>query len=470
MENLRQIALYYYNLGFNVLHLSPKHILNENDEYEYTLKASSYEYGHLVVKRQSLEELLSYNWDDATGVGAIMGVNNLRSIDIDGCNNEGFITTLLRALKLPDDYEWIVKTGSLNGFHIIVYSEDYSYDVPAGKNVAFSPIQKLMHIFSSLELIWKNHIVLPPSLHISGNRYNFWKGNIPSNPPKNLNIEILQNVIKDICVFNTISNFTGSYYDNFINNDYAYKRRHVSVGHTLKGLYVEPFYFFIDLETNGLPYESQNSLLYPEIIQISTLCCDSVGKRVAAANKYIRPEGWEIKPKVLEILQLDEKKVLSGINIKNPEGKPLEEIYTTMSGDIFGSYEEEIDYHMTHLFGIIDSEYEVGFLIGHNIDYDLKCLQALEERNKQRSGFEEFNYLLNNYFLWNTSKMQKICTMKSTTDFCGLTNSYGFKYPKLEELYSKLFNESLEGAHDAMRDVFNTAKCYWKLRDLKVIT
>jgi hypothetical protein len=129
----------------------------------------------------------------------------------------------------------------------------------------------------------------------------------------------------------------------------------------------------------------------------------------------------------------------SGINIKNREGKCIEEIYATATTPFFASYEEEIDYHMTSLFSILDSEYEIGFLIGHNIDYDLNCLKALHVRNRKRSGFGEFNYYLNSYFLSKVPKMHKICTMKSTTEFCGLTNLYGNKYPKLEELFSTLF-------------------------------
>lgn len=452
----------------------PKRIINESNEFEYTLKASSHDYAHLVSKIQSMEDLLSHDWEKATGLGTVMGVNNLRSIDIDGCDDEEFVSMLLKEFKLPEDYEWVVKTGSGKGFHIIVYSKEHSYDVSAGNNVAFFPKQEFKDIFDHLELRWENHIVLPPSLHISGTKYKFLSNKLPSVPPKWIGSnDSLRNIIERKCLFNVGQNFTGSLYDNFVSKDYAFKRRSVSVGITLRGLYQEPFYFFIDVETNGLPEDyldpELNPEAYPEIIQISTLCCDSVGKRIAASEKYIRPEGWEIKPEVKELLQLDEKKVLSGINIKNREGKCIEEIYATATTPFFASYEEEIDYHMKSLFSILDSEYEIGFLIGHNIDYDLNCLKALHVRNRKRSGFNEFNYYLNSYFLSKVPKMHKICTMKSTTEFCGLANLYDNKYPKLKELYSTLFNEKIDGAHDAIKDVYNTAKCYWKLRDMNEI-
>jgi hypothetical protein len=56
--------------------------------------------------------------------------------------------------------------------------------------------------------------------------------------------------------------------------------------------------------------------------------------------------------------------------------------------------------------------------------------------------------------------------MKSSTEFCQIPNQYGYKYPNLQELHLKLFITSFKGAHDASNDVYHTAKCYWRLRDL----
>lgn len=60
-----------------------------------------------------------------------------------------------------------------------------------------------------------------------------------------------------------------------------------------------------------------------------------------------------------------------------------------------------------------------------------------------------------------------VCTMQSSTDFCAIpSNSYygGYKWPKLEELYRKLFGRMFDDAHDALADVSATKECYFELR------
>ena len=55
---------------------------------------------------------------------------------------------------------------------------------------------------------------------------------------------------------------------------------------------------------------------------------------------------------------------------------------------------------------------------------------------------------------------QLLDTMTSTKDFCKLPGRYGnYKLPRLEELFSILFSEKFDGAHDAMNDVRACARC-----------
>ena len=238
--------------------------------------------------------------------------------------------------------------------------------------------------------------------------------------------------------------------------------------YTVKGLYKEPFYFFIDVETNGLPDyypdPETNPEAYPEIIQIAILCCDSDGKRIWQGDKYIIPDGWEIKEDVRRFLNIDKHKEkqmrYNGMFINNRDDRHIEEYFSLREPD------KTVGEYLSGLFGMLSGEYDVAYIIGHNVDYDINCLKALFYRNLKDEEYGEFCDSFNYLFLLHLPKMKKICTMKSTTEFCGLTNKYGQKYPKLEELYFRLFNENIEGAHDAKVDVFNTAKCYWKLRDL----
>ena len=39
---------------------------------------------------------------------------------------------------------------------------------------------------------------------------------------------------------------------------------------------------------------------------------------------------------------------------------------------------------------------------------------------------------------------KKLCTMKSSTEYCKIPGLYGYKWPTLSELHIKLFGEDLE--------------------------
>lgn len=41
---------------------------------------------------------------------------------------------------------------------------------------------------------------------------------------------------------------------------------------------------------------------------------------------------------------------------------------------------------------------------------------------------------------------------------------YGYKYPKLNELYYKLFHRNFENAHNAFSDVLATIECFKELK------
>ncbi|WP_192821034.1 hypothetical protein [Rufibacter sp. LB8] len=83
-------------------------------------KSPYHEWTKYQFERQNKEEILEYNWKDATGVGVILGHQNLRALDIDGCVSLEFIDKVLETLQLPLDYPWVMRSGSGNGFHIFI--------------------------------------------------------------------------------------------------------------------------------------------------------------------------------------------------------------------------------------------------------------------------------------------------------------------------------------------------------------
>lgn len=98
---------------------------------------------------------------------------------------------------------------------------------------------------------------------------------------------------------------------------------------------------------------------------------------------------------------------------------------------------------------------ESDVIIWHNIEYDTDMIK-LELKRLHR----EFEY----------NPKQVICTMKQTVNFCELPWSWDrFKYPKLWELYKKLFWEYFIWAHDAIVDVEATLKSFMELYKKQII-
>jgi len=59
--------------------------------------------------------------------------------------------------------------------------------------------------------------------------------------------------------------------------------------------------------------------------------------------------------------------------------------------------------------------------------------------------------------------------MQAATNFCEIPGRYGFKWPSLQELYGKLFDESFDGAHQALVDVRACARCFFELKRIGVL-
>lgn len=98
----------------------------------------------------------------------------------------------------------------------------------------------------------------------------------------------------------------------------------------------------------------------------------------------------------------------------------------------------------------------VVYLIGHNIDYDTKVIEA----EMYRLGYDT----------GSIESILQICTMHSSIDFCSFAGRSDSRFPKLQELYTKLFHEPFINAHDAYCDIFATYKCFWALVDRDIIS
>ena len=186
---------------------------------------------------------------------------------------------------------------------------------------------------------------------------------------------------------------------------------------------------FFDTETTGVPrnYKAPASDLrnWPRLVQIAWLLAEDDGGEIESAEYIVKPEGFTIPVEAARIHGIStEMAMRDGVDIKSV----LAEVMTCLG--------------------------KVSQLVAHNIDFDEKILGAELLRAGQPNCVET---------------KQRICTMRSATDYCRLPGPYGYKWPKLDELHRKLFDEPLAGAHRALVDVRACARCYFELKRLKVM-
>jgi hypothetical protein len=216
MKQIIDWANFYYKLGFNVTHIVP----SKNDPSKYIYKAPSNNRQLITYRRQELKEMHSYDWENATGIGMVLGRNNIRVIDVDHLsilkkdstkslsNLKPIIDEFLVDANLPSNYPWVVQTPS-KGYHIIIKTEDLPFKVAVNplshygenKTKAFKlnkENQKKYPSFGHFELRWNLHLTLPPSINKENVKYKFVNG-IPEEEPTKINIKSILNFIEKFC-------------------------------------------------------------------------------------------------------------------------------------------------------------------------------------------------------------------------------------------------------------------------------
>lgn len=159
-------------------------------------------------------------------------------------------------------------------------------------------------------------------------------------------------------------------------------------------------YLFIDTETTGLP-EDYNAPIsdsdnWPRLVQLAYQLTDRTGNLLKDCNMVVYPDDFTIpfeSTQVHNISTEQAKKI----------GKPI--------SDVLNDLEQVMS--------------KALFLIGHNVEFDKKIIEA----EVYRSGLDiDLNELIS------------FCTMKCSSNFCEIPSKYGYKYPTLEELQSKIDN------------------------------
>ncbi len=192
-------AKYYHSLGLNTICISP-----ENNIFNFSennlLKAPNHDQNLYKHERQTLDNLMGLDWNKASGVGITLGYDDTYVIDIDGCTEIKLVQDICKVLNLPTNYDWIIKSGSHEGYHILFrcnniikisndsdkfiklrHSSERNEPFPNDDTNAYYPTYS-NRAFYKIEFKWSGNLVLPNSLHVSGKHYEFL-AHKPTNQP-----------------------------------------------------------------------------------------------------------------------------------------------------------------------------------------------------------------------------------------------------------------------------------------------
>lgn len=193
---------------------------------------------------------------------------------------------------------------------------------------------------------------------------------------------------------------------------------------------------FFDAETSGLldDFDDMNKedfeFHFPKIVQLGWVIYDIDGNLIKEEEYIVKPNGYEIPI---------ESTYIHGISTNYASNFGI-----SLYSAIKKFYEDVLECDLT---------------VAHNFEFDQKIIGYYLSRN----GFDNIlGYVPN------------ICTMISTTEFCKIPfadlleenwNIQNYKYPSLEELYTKLFQRKarLGKFHGALEDSKITAKCFFQL-------
>ena len=184
---------------------------------------------------------------------------------------------------------------------------------------------------------------------------------------------------------------------------------------------------FFDTETTGLPPRNADPIRnfdkFPHVVQLSWIAPDGTEN-----DHIVKPAGWIIPYNAERIHHISTYKA-------QELGKAWREVLAAFCADVALSDE----------------------LCGHNIEFDINVILA----NMAREYGKEY---AQNYYDTMIAVRAQVDTMMTTIDLVGATFADGTpgKYPKLEELYRCLFDESFN-AHNAMDDVRAVKRCYYAL-------
>lgn len=203
-----------------------------------------------------------------------------------------------------------------------------------------------------------------------------------------------------------------------------------------------------DTETTGLPKTKilniENLDLWPHIVQFSYILFDTTNNEVIKI--------------VDSIIKVD-----SGVIISE-ESSNIHGITNKIS------LKKGINIEVAIKEFFLDVLY-VDLIVAHNMSFDLHMVKVellrLVISNKNIENKEK--QMFSDYFVKLENQKNLYCTMQESIDLCNIEAKFRngdtyIKFPKLSELYEKLFEETPNNLHNSLNDVIVTLRCFMKLR------
>jgi DNA polymerase III epsilon subunit-like protein len=197
-----------------------------------------------------------------------------------------------------------------------------------------------------------------------------------------------------------------------------------------------------DSETTGLSktqiISSSTIHLWPHVVQFSYIVFDTeTNKIVKIKDSIIKvPDGFIIA---------DENAKIHGITteISLAQGTNLQPV-------------------LEEFFADFDA---ADHIVGHNVSFDINMIKA----ELQRLIMNSFDEKLQEYLTKINTSTKFYCTMQETIDLCAIEmkDKYGRpykKFPKLVELYQKMFGVTPKNLHNSLNDVIVCLRCFIKLK------
>jgi DNA polymerase III epsilon subunit-like protein len=183
-------------------------------------------------------------------------------------------------------------------------------------------------------------------------------------------------------------------------------------------------YLVFDTETTGLPRSwrapASDIHNWPRVVQVAWEAFDETDQMIESHAFIIRPDGFTIPA----------------------DAERVHGISTAYAQTHGVAIAQALD-------AFLESLENTQILIGHNISFDLSVIGAELHRVGKGSALQSKTHL---------------CTMRNSTAFCGIPGQYGYKWPTLTELHSKLFDEDVRETHDAVADAATCSKCFFELK------